>query len=217
MQSTALPLRSQLARQKELFLQRAAPARVAIMEQATFDLKATGIEARALTVGEPAPDATVRDANGQLVHLRDLWRTGPLVLVFYRGGWCPYCNLSLRAWQEHLGTLKSLGGSLAAISPETPDHGQDTAGQNELGYPVLSDSDLSAARAFGLSFELAPELVDLYRASNIDVARHNGNGLWMLPIPATYVIGQDGHILHAFVEADYRERAEPAEVLANIR
>ncbi len=206
-------LTQQLADFKAAFKQRAVPERLAMMEKATADLKAGGIEQRALQVGDCAPRLALTDALGASVALESLWHDGPLVLVFYRGAWCPYCNLELRAWQQKLPTLRQSGAGLAAISPQTPDNSLGTAEKNGLAFPVLSDSELRAARAFGVAFELPAELVALYRQVGNDLPVLNGNGLWMLPIPATFVVNTQGRISFAHVEADYRERAEPSEVL----
>jgi peroxiredoxin len=209
-------LADQLAAFKTGFKQRVAPERVAMMEAATAELRATGIEARALQIGAIVPDLTLPDALNHPVRLSTLWQRGPLVLIFYRGGWCPYCNLELRAWQQQLPALKHLGAQLAAVSPQTPDNSLSTAEKNELAFAVLSDSTLQAATAFGVAFEMPPELVELYSSVGNDLPVLNGNGRWVLPVPATYVIDQDGRIAYAHVEADYRERAEPADVLAAV-
>lgn len=206
-------LAQQLADYKAGFIQRVPAERVAMMESATADLKKTGIETHALQVGDHAPELVLPDATGQAVRLSDLWAKGPLVLIFYRGGWCPYCNLELRAWQQHLEKLGALGGSLVAVSPQTPDNSLSTAEKNQLTYPVLSDSGLAAATAFGIAFELPKELIDLYGSVGNDLPVLNGNGRWVLPLPATYVVGHDGKVLYAHVEADYRMRAEPSDVL----
>lgn len=209
-------LADQLAKFKVGFKQRAAPERVAMMEAATADLRATGIESRALQRGDKAPDLTLPDALNQPVRLSTLWQQGPLVLIFYRGGWCPYCNLELRAWQQRLPTLKHLGAQLVAVSPQTPDNSLSTAQKNELAFPVLSDSALQAASAFGVAFEMPPELIELYSRVGNDLPVLNGNGRWVLPVPATYLIDRDGRVAFAQVDADYRERAEPEEVLAAV-
>lgn len=209
-------LASQLADYKAAFIQRVAPERVAMMESATAALKATGIEKTALQVGDAAPDMTLPDARGRNVSLRSLWQPGPLVLIFYRGAWCPYCNLELRAWQQRLVELGALGASLAAVSPQTPDNSLSTAQKNELEFAVLSDSSLNVSRAFGLAFALSPELVELYSRVGNDLPTLNGNGQWMLPVPATYVIDRLGRIAFAHIEADYRERAEPDDVLSTL-
>jgi peroxiredoxin len=212
-----LTLTQQLADFKAGVVQRAPPERVAMMENATAQLKSSGIEQQALGVDDNVPDISLPNATGQMVSLASLWQRGFLVLTFYRGGWCPYCNLELKAWQENLDLLRSLGASLAAISPQTPDNSLSTAEKNQLLYPVLSDTHLQAATAFGIAFEMPQELIELYRSIGNDLPVLNGNGRWALPLPATYVIGRDGRVLYAHIEADYRERAEPSEVIAAVR
>lgn len=181
---------------------------------AVFD--ATGIAARAKRAGDLAPDVTLPDAHGRPVRLSDRWRQGPLVLVFYRGGWCGYCNLQLRAWQQRSGELARLGATLLAISPQTPDNSIDTVESNQLAFTVLSDSDLAAAHGFELAFTLHPELVSFYGSVGTDIPVLNGNGLWVLPVPATYVIDTEGRIRFAHIEEDIRQRAEPDDVIAAI-
>jgi peroxiredoxin len=210
------PLSEQLAEFRAQAASRSSPERRATMEGATAELKASGIEADALRVGDPAPAIALPDAVGRSTELAALWRAGPVVVVFYRGGWCPYCNLALRAWQAQLPELQRLGASLVAISPQTPDGSMSTAEKPALAFPVLSDSALEAAQAFRIAFEMPPALVELYRAAGNDLAVINGNGRWVLPLPATYVIDRDGVIAYAHIEADYRERAEPEQVLAAV-
>lgn len=206
-------LREQLAEQLAGFKQRSPAERIALMDDATMQLRATGIEQSALQAGAPLPDVSLPDATGRLVGLRAMNATGPLVIVFYRGGWCPYCNLELRQWQRLLPELQRRGGQLVAISPQTPDNSLSTAEKNELAFPVLSDSELVAARAFGVAFVLSSELVELYGRMGNDLPTLNGNGQWILPIPATYLIDAQGVIRYAHLEADYRMRAEPQDVL----
>lgn len=177
---------------------------------------ATGIAARAKRAGDLAPDVTLPDAFGNPVRLSDLWRNGPLVIVFYRGGWCTYCNLQLRAWHQQEGELARLGATLLAISPQTPDNSMSTAEKNELAFTVLSDSALEAANGFGIAFTLHPDLVEFFGSVGTDIPVLNGNGLWVLPVPATYVIDSMGRIRLALIEEDVRERAEPRDVIAAI-
>ncbi|KIQ26128.1 alkyl hydroperoxide reductase [Variovorax paradoxus] len=177
---------------------------------------ATGVPARAKRVGDLAPDVTLPDAYGRPVRLSDAWHRGPLVLVFYRGGWCGYCNLQLRAWQRQADDLARLGATLLAISPQTPGNSMDTAADNQLAFTVLSDSGLDAANGFDLAFTLPPDLVDFYGTVGTDIPVLNGNGLWVLPVPATYVIDEEGRIRFAHIEEDIRRRAEPLEVLGVI-
>lgn len=209
-------LAQELADYKAGFIARVDPSRVATIEDANEALRATGIERSALQAGAQAPDLVLPDALGRAVRLADLWAQGPLVVVFYRGGWCPYCNLELRAWQRELGPMRSRGIRLVAISAQTPDNSLSTVEKNELAFPVLSDSDLAAATAFGIAFELPPSLVELYSRVGNDLPTINGNDRWVLPVPATYVIGTDGRVLQAHVDVDYRQRAEPQDVLRQL-
>lgn len=209
-------LQSQLTEFKAGFKTRATPQRVATMETATEQLRASGIERTALQVGQRAPRLSLPNAKGEAVDLSQLWQQGPLIVVFYRGGWCPYCNLELRAWQQLLPQVKAQGAQLIAISPQTPDNSLSTREKNELAFEVLSDSSLQAAEGFGIAFVMPQELVDLYSSVGHDLPKTNGNGRWALPVPATYVIDRDGIIQYANIDADYRNRAEPADVLATV-
>ena len=210
-------LASQLAAYKAGFISRVPAARVSMMESATAKLKDSGIEVSTKKVGDRAPSLSLPDAKGDMVSVDGLLEKGPVVAIFYRGGWCPYCNLELRAWQAHLTELLSLGATLVAISPQKPDNSLSTAEKNGLAFPVLSDSELIAANGFGIAFTLPPELVELYGSVGNNLPELNGNGKWVLPIPATFVIDRSGVIQYAHVEADYRERAEPAEVMKVVR
>ncbi len=214
---TQQSLASQLSDYKAGFISRVDPKRVAMMEAATAKLRETGIESTALTVGTKAPEIALPDSNSVQQSLQALWMLGPVVVVFYRGGWCPYCNLELRAWQQHLPTLLSLSANLVAISPQTPDNSLTTAEKNTLSFTVLSDSALDASNAFGVAFSLPPELIDLYSSVGNNLPELNGNGQWILPVPATFLIDQTGIIRFMHVEADYRNRAEPDDVIKVIR
>lgn len=190
------------------------PAAVRAEADEVFD--ATGIAARAVRAGDRAPDVTLPDASGRPVRLADLWQRGPLVIVFYRGGWCTYCNLQLRAWQLQSAELARLGATLVAISPQTPGNSMGTAEANALAFTVLSDSALDAANGFGLAYTLHPDLVDYYGSVGTDIPVLNGNGQWVLPVPATYVVDSAGRIRFALIEEDVRQRAEPRDVLVAI-
>jgi peroxiredoxin len=191
---------------------RKAPAEAqALIASQIAALRDGGAEQRILGVGETIPDIVLPDAEGQPVALRAL---APAVIVFYRGGWCPYCNLQLRAWQRHLPALVGRGARLVAISPQAPDGTLSTAQRNALGFPVLTDSEDRAGRAFGVSFALPADLVALYRRFGHDLDAVNGPAGWRLPMPATFVVGADRRIAFARAEADYRRRVEPAEAIA---
>jgi len=195
-----------------------APAEIrAAMARADAALETSGIAARALKAGERAPGFVLADANGLRVRLDDLLRTGPVVLSFYRGGWCPYCNLELRALQARLPELAALGASLVAISPETPDESLSTSERNALAFPVLSDAGNHVARRFGIAFDLAEDLRPIYARFGHALPEKNGDESWTLPVPATFVIDRDGAVALAFVDVDYRNRLEPDEIVAAVR
>lgn len=152
-------------------------------------LRASGLGEQSLKVGARVADFTLRNAGGEDVQLADLLAKGPVVLSFYRGGWCPYCNIELRALQRALPEINDFGAELVAISPETPDHAQDTTETNDLEYEVLGDTGNKVARAFGLVFTLAEELRPIYQDFGIELPDYNGDESFELPVPATYVIG----------------------------
>lgn len=187
------------------------------MDKANERLAGAGLQASALRVGQQAPDFVLPDASDRSVSSTALRAAGPVVLTFYRGGWCPYCNLELRAWQTFLPALTALGTRLAAISPQTPDASWNTAQTNALGFPVLSDQGNQVARRFGLVFTLDESLRQLYPALGIDLSAHNGDGSGELPVPATYLVGSDGRVVDVWLDTDYRRRPEPAAVIARIR
>lgn len=177
---------------------------------------------RALGVGDQAPDFALPDATGETVRLDELLVDGPVVLTFYRGGWCPYCNTHLRDFQEALPTIEAAGAHLIAVSPQSPDSSLSMAERNALAYPVLSDDDGAVSRAYGLVFRVDDRTRARYEAVGIDLARYHGaepgsDAAWALPVPATYVIDQSGTIRAAFVEADYTQRASPRAVLEALR
>ena len=180
-------------------------------------LRVSGLGEQSLKVGARVADFTLRNAGGEDVQLADLLAKGPVVLSFYRGGWCPYCNIELRALQRSLPQINDFGAELVAISPETPDHAQDTTETSDLEYEVLSDTGNKVARAFGLVFTLAEELRPIYQDFGIELPDYNGDESFELPVPATYVIGQDGVVRHAFVDPDYSLRLDPDDVVATLK
>ena len=137
-------------------------------------------------------------------------------MTFYRGAWCPYCDLTLRAYQALLPQIRSLGATLIAISPQTPDGSLTTAETKELAFPVLSDTGNGVARQYGLVFRVSTALEATHQAFGIDLARSNGDTSNELPVPGTFIIGRDGRIAFAFVDSDYRVRLEPAELLRQL-
>src|SRR5271154_5787723 len=179
-------------------------------------VRAAGTVNNALKVGQSVPEFTLPDAFGKEVSLKTLLAQGPVVISFYRGEWCPFCNLELLALQEALPKIKELGASLIAISPEKPDHGIVATEKNKLTFPVLSDFGNKVARQFGIVFQLGAQLKEF--SKNIfknDVALRNGEDSYELPVPATYVVDTKGVIRFAHADVDYMTgRAEPEAVVA---
>lgn len=209
-----MSLKEELDARRAEFLKTAPPEKAAAYQRGVDELAASGIAQRAVQAGEAAPDFTLANARGEAVTLSGLLARGPVVLTFYRGGWCPYCNLQLRAYQRALPEIRAAGGTLVAIAPEKPDDTLSTAEKNALAFEVLSDADGAVGAAYRLYFELSPELKALYAAGGNDLSKRNADGRWHLPIPATYVIGTDGRVARAFVDVEYRNRAETADILA---
>jgi len=186
---------------------------VAVFDQSIQDLLAEGVPADAVKVGDTLESFTLTDATGATVTLGQLIERGPAVIVFYRGGWCPYCNLELRAFQQILPDIKAARASLVAISPEKPDDTLTTAQKNSLSFEVLSDVGQKVGRAFGLVYQFSDELKSAYGGFGLDIPAKNGADEWALPISATYVIDRDGMIIYAYTDPDYRDRADPLDVL----
>ncbi len=174
--------------------------------------------ASGLAVGDVAPGFTLNDAVGNRVALADLLTEGPVVVTFYRGEWCPYCNLQLRALQEALPDIISTGATLVAISPQAPDHGLTMTEKHELAFPVLSDVDQTVSEAYKVRFDVTGELEDLQvNVFQSDPAKQNANGRRSLPVPSTFIIDRDGTVRFASVNADWRVRVEPADVIAALK
>jgi peroxiredoxin len=193
------------------------PAVIEVMHRATAELIASGAATRALKAGDKAPLFTLNDPGGNPVSSGDLLAKGPLVVSFYRGVWCPYCNMELQALQAALPEFENLGARLVAISPQTAVNSRKSMRQNELGFPILSDAHNDVAAAFGLRFELPDYLVDLYKDLKNDLPAFNGDPSWTLPMPGRFVIAQDGTILYAEVNPDYTHRPEPEDMLPALR
>jgi peroxiredoxin len=190
---------------------------IATMHRATAELVASGAAGKALRAGNNAPAFTLRDAEGHCVSSLTLLRKGPLVISFHRGVWCPHCNMELQALEAFKAEFEKLGASLIAISPQTAPNSRKSARQNGLSFPILSDPKGAVAAAFGLRFALPDYLVELYKSLKDDLPGFNDDPSWTLPMPARYVITEDGAILYAEVNADYTRRPEPENILPALR
>ncbi len=181
------------------------------------DVTTSGV-ARGIAVGDVAPDFTLTDAVGNQVVLADLLTEGPVVVTFYRGEWCPYCNLQLRALQAALPQITSAGATLVAISPQAPDHALTMTEKHELAFPVLSDVDQEVSESYKVRFDVTGELEDIQvNVFKSDPAQQNADGRRSLPVPSTFIIDRDGTVRFAAVNADWRVRVEPADVIAALK
>jgi len=187
------------------------------MAEATCQLEGLGIVDRSLKAGDRVPDFTLPNHNGEQRTLSELLAESVVVLNFYRGGWCPYCNMELHALQQALPEIRASGANLVAVSPELPDKAMETQARHALEFDVLSDVGNHVADAFGLTFELPQQLRPIYTSIGIDVPSFNGDDSFVLPVPASYVIDRDGIIRHHFVNVDYTRRLEPDDLLQVLR
>ncbi len=212
-----MSLKNNIAAFKSEFLPQIPEQLRNTMDKAQQALKDSRIAERALAAGNDAVDFTLPNARGEQVSSEALRQQGPIVVSFYRGGWCPYCGLELKALQSVNTEIEALGARLIAISPQRPDESLSTAEKNQLEFEVLSDVNSKVADQYGLTFSLDEDLRPIYKNWGADVAAVNDDPDCKLPLPATYVISQDGKIVHSFVEEDYTERLEPDEILNALR
>lgn len=190
-----------------------APEDMQVMQDAQSDL-ASRMPAPGLRPGSRAPDFSLPNAFGKKISLQQYLDKGPVVLTFYRGAWCPFCNLELHALQQSLPHFKARGATLIAITPQTPDKSQAQIKKDSYEFEVLSDLDDSVIRAYNLYFEVSVELDAVYRKLGLDIAAYNGEGRLGLPVPGTFVIDRDGIIRAVHADVDYKKRMQPAAIVA---
>jgi peroxiredoxin len=208
-------LSKSLAERKATNKQNIPAEKWAIMETSTNKLKEQSLSTKALQTGDILPTFTLPDVNNKNRSLSD-FKEDFLVISFYRGGWCPFCNMELRALQNILPQLNKLNTALVAISPETPDNSLTTSEKNKLTFSVLSDLENQYAKSLGLVFQLPEDLRSVYHSFNLNVDKHNGNKDYELPMPATYIVNKDREVICNFTPEDYTERLDPEKVLAVI-
>ena len=203
---------------KENFVQRVPQDIQQIMLDATKKLENLEISKNALKIGDKAKSFTLKNVLNENISLDDLVKENDFVVIsFYRGTWCPYCNLELKALQGINNELKSLNAKLVAISPQTPDASLTTKEKNELEFEVLSDTDSKVIKDYGLVFNLDDELKPIYENFGIKIPQSNGVDTYELPMPAVFVINKNKEILFSFIDEDYTKRCEPKTILDTIR
>ncbi|WP_146598042.1 peroxiredoxin-like family protein [Novipirellula aureliae] len=211
------PLLSELLEAKAAASAARAPEEVRqAYAQGIETVRATEIEKSAKQVGDAAIDAQLSGWDGKSVKLSDLWQEGPIVLMWYRGGWCPYCNIQLRAMQQSMDRIEDAGARLVVLTPELPEKAKETAEANDLDIVALHDKGNAVARKYGLVFDLPEAIIPSYR-DKLKLPEYNGNDVMELPLAATYVIDKVGKITYAFLDADYKKRAEPSDVVKAVK
>ncbi len=211
------PLNEQTRKAVEEFIASLTPEAQAIVGASFEKLLKSDVGEHARAVGDAAPDFGLPSVKGGETRLSDLLRNGPVVLNFYRGGWCPFCNLEFRALNQRLPEIQSLGATLIGVSPETPDNSLTTAEKHALEFEVLSDVGNIVARDYGLLTSVSEEMRPLYTEWGIDVPAVNGDDSHELPVPATYVIDTHGIIRASYVNKDYTTRMEPSDIVAALK
>lgn len=205
-------LQEELDARKADFTKTAPKEIVQLYEGGIAEVAKSGVLETAKQEGTMAPDFALPDAVGDTVRLSTLLKKGPVVIAWYRGGWCPYCNLELAALQKALPQIEKAGGQLVAISPQIPDSSLSTKEKRELDFYVLSDVGNVVARKYGIVYTLPDDIRQSF-IGKLDLPAYNADKSWELPLAVTYVVDTDGTITYSFVDPDYRKRAEPAEIV----
>lgn len=171
-----------------------------------------------LFINSKAPDFKGKDQNGNDVVLKDLRKKGPVVIIFYRGYWCPYCNKELQKLEDSLQLIKEKGAQLIAITPEKKEGIAKTIEKTRASYPIIADDELKIMRSYDVAYQVDTKTIDRYKMASIDLAANNGQktDAVYLPVPAVYVIGRDGEIKYRFFEEDYKKQASVKDILNNL-
>lgn len=209
-------LQSQLDAHKENWAENAEEALIALYEEGVRAVAESGVVSKARQVGDSAPNFILTNAVGKTVEFHQELQKGPVVLVWYRGKWCPYCNLTLKALQRHLTTFQDMGAQLIALTPELPDKSLSTAERHALQYEILNDKGNAIARRYGIVYELPADVAARYQAS-FDLHGYNGDDSNELPLACTYVVDREAIIRYAFLDPEYRRRAEPTHIIATLK
>jgi peroxiredoxin len=214
---TATSLEDAIAAFSANMAKHAPPEVIASLGAELEKLAGSGIAKGALQVGAKAPDFSLPDPRDKVIRLSSLLAKGPVVVTFYRGGWCPFCDLQLRAYQGVLDQIHDLGAELVAVSPQTPDYALSDVEKKALTFPVLSDARNAVARAYGLVFTLSDTLKQLQTAFGNPIPKFNGDDSWELPMPGTFVLDRTGVVRLCHVDPKYMKRLEPAAILDALR
>ncbi|WP_435693381.1 peroxiredoxin-like family protein [Rubritalea sp.] len=218
MSISAENLQVELDQRKDQFTKSAPKETIVEYDKGIKAVQDSGVLDTALNVGDTAPDFTLKNAVGKDVTLSTLLTDGPVILTWYRGSWCPYCNIALRNYQENLGAFKEAGAQFVALSPELPDQSLPTKEKHALEFEVLTDQNSDVAKKFGIVFSMTKWVEDAMR-DYADLKKYNGDKYddTTLPLSATYIIQPNGEISYAFLDAEYRNRATADQILAALK
>lgn len=180
------------------------------------DLKTKNIEEKSIKIGETIPNFSLKNAKNEVVNSSDILKNGKMIIAFYRGSWCPYCNLELKALQEKISEFKEKNATLVAISPQSPDNSLTVIEKHHLTFEVLTDKDNVFAKQLGIVFELQDFVLPYYHALGIDLSSFNENADNSLPIPAVFVINESSKIIYKFADANYMNRIDIDELLKTL-
>ncbi|MBK8981325.1 MAG: AhpC/TSA family protein [Ignavibacteria bacterium] len=167
-----------------------------------------------ILTGSKIPDVTLADINGNAVELLKKVSEKPSILIFYRGGWCPYCNTQLSQIQEIDSELQNLGYEIIAVSPDRPEELKRSIDKNKINYTLLSDSSMNAGLKFGIAFKVADEIIEKYKTYDIDLEASSGMDHHLLPVPSVFILGTDGIVKFSYVNPNYKIRLDPDELMA---
>ncbi|MEB3192112.1 MAG: peroxiredoxin-like family protein [Snowella sp.] len=195
-------------------LKKTPPEKVAIFSAFIQGLGEEFRNRRQLRIGDLAPDFALTNTQGEMITLSKQLEQGPVLLKFFRGYWCPYCGLELRAYQRIVNKIKALGGTILAISPQTRAASQKTVERHDLTYDLLSDQGFRTAEDYGLDFTVPEAVKQIYLQSGCVIPEYNGIEDWLLPVPATFVVDRRGYLALSYVNVDFRVRYEPDDAIA---
>ncbi len=212
-----MKLQQQLDNLTAEFADKIPEAAKAAMKQANQALINSGILEKAIKVGDKLPEFLLKNQNGDDISSAELLNQGPLVISFFRGIWCPYCNLEIKALENYAKQFLAEGAKIVVISPQAQESNQRTVEQNNLSFDVLMDAGNNYADKLNISFTLAKEIKAIYSGFGIDLAAHNGDNSWTLPMPTRLVVSSDGSIVAADVNPDYTQRPDPSETLVAVK
>lgn len=187
-----------------------------VLGQSIQDLKSKNIEENCIGIGNLFPDFNLPNSNNEIVRLKELLQKGKVIVAFFRGSWCPYCNLELKALQDSLKQITDKKATLVAISPQTPDYGKELKGNHNLDFEVLTDKNSTLAKQLGISFKLQDYVVPVYENLGIELSEYNGNDNIELPVPAVFLIDINGSITYKFIDSNYMNRINIQELIKQL-